>query len=533
MATSIGVTLTDTSAADSFVGTSATDTVSYADAGRPVNADLSAGSAYKLLRILPLGDSITYGVIGSTTDTESGGYRTYIQERLTEFGVTVDFVGPAQNGPMQIDGDHAGYRGYTLNQLDGIDGQVLAASNPDAILLMAGTNDSARDNSTTMIADLRALVVSITNQAPTAALFVASVPPVRVGQQSQTRADRVDAYNDKMPGLIAELAAAGRNVFFVDMRELTTDDISVPPTDSGLHPNATGYDKIADFWLAGLQEHLGLSQRVIGADQDQFESIENIVGSAYDDVLRGDAGANTLSGSSGDDRLDGAAGNDVLNGGSGDDLLNGGDGDDTFEIGSGAGNDTIVGGAGFDRIKVTTTSFNWGKIAEVEALGGVNLKLNGTSGDDLLDFSMVKLTGVSKIYAGAGNDVLIGSAGADTLEFGVGQDRLTGGSGADIFDMDSITESGVAALADQITDFQQGTDKISLKDVDASTKSSGNQAFAFIGTNEFSGAAGQLRVTHLDSLSTSIVGDVNGDKVSDFQIDLLVYLNMAASDFNL
>lgn len=528
-----GLTLTDTSGADSYIGTAGVDTVSYAGASRAVHADLSAGSAYKSLRILPLGDSITYGVIGSTTDTESGGYRTYLQERLTEFGVTVDFVGPAQNGPTQIDRDHAGYRGYTLNQLDGIDGQVIAASNPDAILLMAGTNDSAKDTSTTMIADLRALIISITSQAPAAALFVASVPPVRVGQQSQTRADRVGAYNDKMPGLIAELAAAGRNVFFVDMRALTVDDISAPPADSGLHPNATGYDKIADFWLAGLQDHLGLSQGVVGGDQDYFESIENIVGSAYNDVLRGDASGNMLSGGLGNDRLDGGAGNDILNGGVGDDLLNGGDGDDTFEIGSGAGKDIIEGGAGIDRIRVTTTSFTWANVAGVEALTGTNLKLNGTSGDDLLDFSMVKLTGVSKIYAGAGNDVVIGSAGADILEFGAGRDRITGGNGGDTFDMDSITESGVGTLADQITDFQQGIDKISLKDVDASTKISGNQAFAFIGTNEFTGVAGQLRFTHLNDLSTSVTGDINGDMVADFQIDLLVYMNMTSSDFTL
>lgn len=308
-----GLLLRDTSGADDFVGGAGSDTVTYAGAGRAVHADLSVGAAYKPLRILPFGDSITYGVIasGSATDTESGGYRTILQERLASLGVTADMVGSLRSGPEGIDRDHEGRRGYTINQLDGIDSKVIGATRPDAILLMAGTNDSARDSSTTMIADLRALIISITDRAPDAALFVASVPPVRVGQQSQTRADRIDAYNDQMPALIAELAAAGRYVHFVDMRGLTVDDVSPPPGDSGLHPTAEGYAKIADYWVGALQEQLGLSQGAIGTDQDRFASIENLVGSAFDDILTGDNGASALTGGGGNDRIDGGGGDDL------------------------------------------------------------------------------------------------------------------------------------------------------------------------------------------------------------------------------
>lgn len=341
MSSVTGTTYDDTAAPDLFVGTDAIDTVRYAAATRAVYADLSTGSAYKLLRILPFGDSITYGVIGSTTDTESGGYRTLLQDRLTLADVVVDMVGSARNGPAGIDPDHEGHRGFTLNQLDAIDAGAIAAARPDAILLMAGTNDSAKDTSTTMIADLRALIVSITKAAPDATLFVASIPPVRVGQQAQVRADRVDAYNDKMPALIAELAASGRKVVFVDMRDLDVTHISAPPVDSGLHPNAGGYAVIADHWYDALEARLGLHAGAIGQDQDRFVSIENLDGSAFADRLTGDAGANRLDGLGGDDRLNGAAGDDMLIGGGGNDVIDGGDGIDTASF-SGAWTDYAI-----------------------------------------------------------------------------------------------------------------------------------------------------------------------------------------------
>jgi hypothetical protein len=55
-----------------------------------------------------------------------------------------------------------------------------------------------------------------------------------------------------------------------------------------------------------------------------FSSIANVVGSAFDDVLVGDAGNNTLKGGAGRDILIGGAGADQLDGGDGDDLVIGG-----------------------------------------------------------------------------------------------------------------------------------------------------------------------------------------------------------------
>jgi Ca2+-binding RTX toxin-like protein len=83
-------------------------------------------------------------------------------------------------------------------------------------------------------------------------------------------------------------------------------------------------------------------------DQDTIEGVENVIGSRYRDIIRGDANANLLRGEMGDDSLYGGAGNDRINGGRQDDWLYGGEGDDHL-IG-GRGDDTLWGEAGNDHL---------------------------------------------------------------------------------------------------------------------------------------------------------------------------------------
>jgi Ca2+-binding RTX toxin-like protein len=92
--------------------------------------------------------------------------------------------------------------------------------------------------------------------------------------------------------------------------------------------------------------------------EDQFSSIEIVVGSNFSDVMKGSAAADTLLGGAGNDTLLGRAGADIITGGDGADYLSGGsnlgafgnDGArDSFmfntvtEIGVGAAHDQISG----------------------------------------------------------------------------------------------------------------------------------------------------------------------------------------------
>jgi len=83
------------------------------------------------------------------------------------------------------------------------------------------------------------------------------------------------------------------------------------------------------------------------ADGDTLTSIENIIGTGYDDQLRGGNEDNTFFGGNGDDTLKGRGGNDILNGGVGADYLEGNSGDDDLYGGLGA--DTLKGSGDVDR----------------------------------------------------------------------------------------------------------------------------------------------------------------------------------------
>jgi peroxidase len=62
----------------------------------------------------------------------------------------------------------------------------------------------------------------------------------------------------------------------------------------------------------------------------------------------------------------------------------------------------------------------------------------GTSLDDVFDFGGLTAapTGIVYVSTGSGNDIVIGSNFADTLNGGLGNDKLYGGVGNDRFDFD-------------------------------------------------------------------------------------------------
>ena len=161
------------------------------------------------------------------------------------------------------------------------------------------------------------------------------------------------------------------------------------------------------------------------------------------------------------------------------------------------------------------------------ATGKDILKVYGSSGHNELSGSSMADT----LMGNAGDDVLRGNNGNDTLTGGAGEDTMFGGSGRDVFDFNSRTESGPsAALSDYIYDFARGYDDIDLSSIDASTRSAGNQAFKFIGSQGFHKVAGELHYRHSGS-STLVEGDINGDATADFQIELRGKITLSATDF--
>ena len=89
------------------------------------------------LRIMPLGDSITKGYLGTY-----GGYRGYLYDLLVSGGYDFRFVGSlTENSPPTIDPYHEGHAGWRIEEIrDSVQGWLI--NNPaELVLLHIGTND--------------------------------------------------------------------------------------------------------------------------------------------------------------------------------------------------------------------------------------------------------------------------------------------------------------------------------------------------------------------------------------------------------
>ena len=187
------------------------------------------------LRIMPLGDSITYGYQSS----DGNGYR---QDLLTALaGNTVKFIGSQKAGTM-VNNDNEGHSGAIIDQIASY-AYLSLPERPNVVLLMAGTNDMNNnvdpDNAP---ARLSALIDEVFAACPDAVVIVAQIIPAA---NPDTFA-RLVTYNARIALLVNQKQTAGKHVVKAWM-PLTTDDLI-----DGLHPNDVGYSKMANGWIDAL-----------------------------------------------------------------------------------------------------------------------------------------------------------------------------------------------------------------------------------------------------------------------------------------
>jgi lysophospholipase L1-like esterase len=214
--------------------------------------------------IMPLGDSITYGV-GSST---GGSYRAPLFQTTLTANQLITFVGRNLNGPTTVGGktfprNNEGYSGYTIDN-DTTDGRngisplvdaAISMFHPHIVLLLIGTNDVHLSyDLANAPARLGALLDRITTDAPNALLVVAQIIP------STTDAINVDVqtYNAAIPGLVQTRVAAGKHIAVVDMYAAFTANASYKTAlmYDYLHPNDAGYMVMEQVWYDAIKSFL-------------------------------------------------------------------------------------------------------------------------------------------------------------------------------------------------------------------------------------------------------------------------------------
>ncbi|MGH9411240.1 MAG: SGNH/GDSL hydrolase family protein [Vicinamibacterales bacterium] len=201
-----------------------------------------------MTKILCFGDSLTYGVVqppASLMSLDAGAsvsypYKLQTLETARYTSQTITVWNDGNSGEAAEDS------GTYARLTDG-----LSQTQPDVLLLLEGANDLGKYVSVNVSQDagITAAVNAMEDmvraaQARGAAVFVATLPPQRVGAQRAGNADLVDPYNAALKVMIARKGAT-----LVDLNTLFP--LSLIGLD-GLHPTEDGYEKMAEIFQSAL-----------------------------------------------------------------------------------------------------------------------------------------------------------------------------------------------------------------------------------------------------------------------------------------
>ena len=235
------------------------------------------------------------------------------------------------------------------------------------------------------------------------------------------------------------------------------------------------------------------------AEGDTLISVENVLGSYFNDVLIGNNVSNQLYGSNGDD---------ILKGGGGADILNGGLGIDTADYSNAPG-------------PVVVDLSNSGNIivfGEHDAKGDTFISIENITGSPYDDM-LVGDGGANVIQAGGGNDSLGGLGGNDVLYGATGNDTYQVEDAGDVvieyagqgFDRVGALVSYTLAPGAEVEVLEAGGGFSSLAGINLVGNEFNNTIIGNAGNNVIAGGLGQdviLGGRGQDTLAGGAGGDV-------------------------
>ena len=204
----------------------------------------------------------------------------------------------------------------------------------------------------------------------------------------------------------------------------------------------TGSDQAADLLYGGpgndVLDGLGNS--------GMPDHVDRLAGDEGNDVLRGGSGPDSVDGGPGNDDVYGDDGDDYLGGDADVDALHGGAGDDWLYPGSGDG-ELLEGGEGSDDLLCfggAGTTYDGGPGLDlIDCIGGIEEGPGAGPDDYVVDLAAGTVNRTNHVpttstvrsiedaETGGGNDVLIGTDGANSLSAGPGNDSVDGRGGSD------------------------------------------------------------------------------------------------------
>ncbi len=198
-----------------------------------------------LLRIMPLGDSITQG--------DGSSYRQPLWTALQEAGLNVDFVGSVSHGytgdndANDYDADHEGHWGWRADEVLARIDRWAARAIPDIVLMHLGTNDigSGQDIDET-VDEIDQIIERLRAHNPHVQVLLAAIIPV--AHEAATL--RIQRFNQKLAELVKAKNRPASRIVLVD--HFTGFD-AAQDTYDGVHPNDSGNRKMANRWLNGIQ----------------------------------------------------------------------------------------------------------------------------------------------------------------------------------------------------------------------------------------------------------------------------------------
>ncbi len=221
-----------------------------ATSSAPVTSTAGTTAATALVRIMPLGDSITQG------DSDHDTYRRPLWKSLRAEGYNVDFVGSLRvnhRGPPPSDDfdlDHEGHWGWRVDEILGDIRRWVEEHQPDIVLVHLGSNDVfQRQSLESTLDELGELIDTVREIRPQATFLLAQIIPT----DSAAANARIQNLNARIPALAIAKSTPISRIFVVD--QFTGFD-PVSQTYDGVHPNPDGEIHLSDRWLQTLLEVL-------------------------------------------------------------------------------------------------------------------------------------------------------------------------------------------------------------------------------------------------------------------------------------